>query len=165
MSLATLDVNGLYIILFIRGSPPEKNDFHWGLYLHQHPSNGGTKYHVKGLGAGWIADHGHTAGVFKSFLLVGLIKIANVPTGWEDYADQTIRTYDGDLNSGGITCKTWLFKVLELLQKEEKGRAVLKCKDLTALENEVNDWGNRFSFDAADDVQPRPVGASTICGL
>ena len=87
MSLADLKAGGLYVILFIRGDPPEKDTFHWGLYLHKNVANGGTKFHIKNQGSGWIADHGPTSGVFKSFLLVGLFRIAEAPTGWEGYVD------------------------------------------------------------------------------
>lgn len=165
MSLANLKVNGLYIILFVRQYPPAPDDFHWGLYFHRHPDTGGTKYHIKQQGSGWIADHGPTAGVFKSFLLVGLIRIADVPAGWDSFLDQTIRTYDNQLNTPGITCRVWLFWVLALLQKPINGQRILRCNNLGALETEVKGWGNANARGAADNVQPRPVAASSLCGL
>ncbi|KAJ5227678.1 hypothetical protein N7489_008386 [Penicillium chrysogenum] len=165
MSLANLKVNGLYIILFIRNFPPAQNDFHWGLYFHRHPDTGGTKYHIKQQGSGWIADHGPTVGVFKSFLLVGLFRVAHVPTGWEGLLDQTIRTYDTQLNTPGITCRVWVLWVLALLQKSINGQKILKCSDLGALETEVKNWGNVNAMGAAENVQPRPVTTSSLCGL
>ncbi|KAJ5419454.1 uncharacterized protein N7487_003004 [Penicillium crustosum] len=165
MSLANLKVNGLYIILFIRNHPPVQNDFHWGLYFHRHPDTGGTKYHIKQQGSGWIPDHGPTAGVFKSFLLVGLFRIAHVPSGWEGLLDQTIRTYDGQLNAPGITCRVWVLWVLALLQKSINGQTILKCSNLNALEIEVKNWGNANARGAADNIQPRPVATSALCGL
>lgn len=165
MSLSNLKVNGLYIILFIRAHPPPKNDFHWGLYLHRHPDDGGTKYHVKQQGSGWIADHGNTAGVFKSFLLVGLFRIADVPMGLEAQVDQTIRTYDNQLNQPGISCRVWLLWILGFLQKPLSGQIVLKCNDLEALENETKEWGNGHAMGAATNVQPRPIGSSSLCNL
>lgn len=78
MPLSDLTINGLYVILFVRDSPPDENDFHWGLYFHTHPDNGGTKYHIQGQRNGWLPDHGPTAGVFKSSLLVGLFEIAKI---------------------------------------------------------------------------------------
>ena len=87
MSLNTVQVNGLCVILFLRTSPHTPNNFHWGLYLHRSPQQGGTKYHIKQQGSGWIADHGPTAGVFKSFLLIGLFQIATIPAGWEGHVD------------------------------------------------------------------------------
>ncbi|KAJ5098320.1 hypothetical protein N7532_005321 [Penicillium argentinense] len=79
MAPPDLQVNSLYILLFNRNDPPQPNDFHWGLYLHQNPVSGGTKYHIKTVGPGWIPDHGTTAAIMKEFLLVGLLRIADVP--------------------------------------------------------------------------------------
>lgn len=98
-------------------------------------------------------------------MLVGLVHIADVPFGWESSVDTTIRSFDGNLNDAGVTCKTWLFRVLDLLREEERGYAVLRCDDLVALEREITDWGNRYALDADKNVQPRPVGESTICNL
>ncbi|RAK95536.1 uncharacterized protein BO80DRAFT_260826 [Aspergillus ibericus CBS 121593] len=165
MSLSNLKVNGLYIILFIRNHPPVQNDFHWGLYFHRHPRTGGTKYHVKQQGSGWMPDHGPTAGVFKSFLLVGLFRIADVPAGWEGHLDQAIRTYDNQLNTPGVTCRVWVFWVLALLQKPISGQIILKCGNLATLEAEVKAWGNVHAMGAADNDQPRPVAASALCEL
>ncbi|KAK8176180.1 hypothetical protein IWX90DRAFT_484137 [Phyllosticta citrichinensis] len=73
MSLKDLHPGGLYIILFVQDSPPELDQFHWGLYVHIDENKGGTKHHIKGLlSGGWIPDRGVTMGVFKSSLLVGL---------------------------------------------------------------------------------------------
>ncbi|KAJ6112279.1 hypothetical protein N7523_002101 [Penicillium sp. IBT 18751x] len=161
MSVSNLKVNSLYIILFIRGHPPAPNDFHWGFYFHRHPDTGGTKYHIKQQGSGWIADHGPTAGVFKSFLLVGLFRIADVPAGWEGLLDQSIRTYDSRLNAQSITCRVWVLWILALLQNSK----ILKCNDLNGLETEVKAWGNANARGAADNLQPRPVANSSLCGL
>lgn len=139
MSPANLKVNGLYIMLFIRNHPPVPNDFHWALYFHRHLNTGGTKYHIKQPGSGWITDHAPTAGVLNSFLLVGLFRIADVPSGWEGLLDQTVRTYDTQLNVPGITCRVWVLWVLALLQKSIDGQTILKCSDLNALEIEVKD--------------------------
>ncbi|KMP02506.1 hypothetical protein CIRG_10329 [Coccidioides immitis RMSCC 2394] len=165
MSLSDLKVNGLYIILFIRHDPPVQDNFHWGLYLHRHSQTGGTKYHIKQQGAGWITNHGPTAGVFKSFLLVGLFRIADIPAGWEGHVDQTIRTYDSQINNPDISCRVWLLWVLALLQKPVNGQVILKCDNLAALETEVKTWGNANAMGAAVNEQPRPIGASALCGL
>ncbi|PYH75366.1 hypothetical protein BO82DRAFT_33262 [Aspergillus uvarum CBS 121591] len=165
MSLSSLKINGLYILLFIRDDPPAQNDFHWGLYLHRNSETGGTKYHIKQQGSGWITDHGPTAGVFKSFLLIGLFRIADVPMGWENHLDQTLKTYDNRLNTPGTTCRVWVFWVLGLLQKPIAGKTILKCDNLQSLEAEVKNWGNANAASAAENLQPRPLGASTLCGL
>lgn len=146
-------------------TPPVQNDFHWGLYFHRNPITGGTKYHIKQQGSGWISDHGPTAGVFKSFLLVGLFKIADVPTGLEGHLDQILRTYDRQLNTSGVTCRVWVLWVLALLQKPINGQKILKCSNLSALEVEAKNWGNQNAIGAADNVQPRPVATSTLCEL
>ncbi|KAF2463838.1 uncharacterized protein BDR25DRAFT_347000 [Lindgomyces ingoldianus] len=161
MSLESLQNNGLFVILFLRTSPHTTNNFHWGLYLHRFGKRGGTKYHIKQQGAGWITDHGNTAGVFKSFLLVGLFQIATIRDGWEDYVDQQLRTYDSSLNnSPNITCRVWVLWVLALLQKEVNGYKLLKCADLSALEAEIMEWGNANAAAADANQQPRPVAVS-----
>jgi hypothetical protein len=63
-----------------------------------------------------------------------------------------------------ITCRTWVLKILYLLQKPENG-SILKCDDLGALEAEIKDWGNEFAPGAAQNVQPRQIGYSKICML
>ncbi|KAF2796642.1 hypothetical protein K505DRAFT_335024 [Melanomma pulvis-pyrius CBS 109.77] len=157
----TLKVNGLYIMLFLRTSPHTTNNFHWGLYLHRNPQQGGTKYHIKNQGSGWIADHGPTSGVLKSFLLVGLLQIAAIPNNWEDHVDQQLRTYDSVLNDlSDMTCRVWIFLVLALLQKEVNGYKILKCTDLTALEADIMAWGNQNAASADANHQPRPVSIS-----
>ncbi|KAL4881775.1 hypothetical protein BJY04DRAFT_188099 [Aspergillus karnatakaensis] len=72
--LAQLPVNNLYIVLWIRDDPPRPNDFHWAYYFHTISSRG-TKYHVKDIGNGWIADHAPTGGIFKSLFLHVVIKL------------------------------------------------------------------------------------------
>jgi hypothetical protein len=103
----------------------------------------------------------------KSFLLVGLFRIADVLARWEGHLDQTLRTYDSQLNTPGVTCRVWILWVLALLQQPItiNGQIILKCNDLAALEAEVKNWGNENAMSAANNVQPRPVAASTLCGL
>lgn len=165
MSLDTLEVSSLYIILFIRDDPPPLNDFHWGLYFHQDRKHGGTKYHIKQQSDAWTSDHGITRGVFKSFLLVGLFRIADVPAGLGSHLDRSLKTYDGNLNIPGISCHAWLFWVLALLQNPVDGKIILKCTDLKTLENEALSWGNANAIAASENRQPRPVETSLPCGL
>lgn len=166
MSDTTIRENGIYILLFIRTSPHTLNNFHWALYVHHNGHQVGTKYHVKQQGAGWITDHGVTIGVLKEFLLVGLFQIGVIPTGQEAYTDQQLRTYDAMLNDlPDITCKTWLFRVLRLLQKEIDGTAILKCADLLALEEEILTWGNDNAEGTETNRQPRPIAVSSKFAL
>ncbi|KAJ5908485.1 hypothetical protein N7495_001167 [Penicillium taxi] len=104
MSLSTLKVNSLYVVLFIRADPPLPDDFHWAFYFHC-SETGGTKYHIKNLGSGWMPDHAPNTGIFKEFLLVGLFKVANIPVKMESLMDEAMRTYDFQLIETEI--KTW----------------------------------------------------------
>jgi hypothetical protein len=164
MSLKDLKHGSLYVILSIRKDPPVKDDFHWGLYLHEDIPEGGTNYHIKQTN-GWTTDHGRTRGVFKSFLLVGLFRIADVPASLLGHADRTIRTYDNQTNTPGKTCRVWGFLVLELLKKKTNGHTILKCDNLDALQREIFDWGNSNAAAAAANKQPRALGVSRICQI
>lgn len=165
MSLETLTENSLCILLYIRHDPPEPNNFHWAFYFHGDSQRGGTKYHVKDIGEGWIPDHGVVRAVSKEFLLVGLFKIADVPAGQEEYLDQAMRSFDDRLNIPETTCKVWLLWIANILQRPNDGQRILKTDDSDALEREIKEWGNTHAMSAARNEQPRPVGASLICGL
>ncbi|KAJ5700922.1 hypothetical protein N7493_011968 [Penicillium malachiteum] len=165
MSLETLDTNSLYVLLFIRDHPPKPNDFHWAYYFHRDTKRGGTKYHVRGVGGGWIPAHEDTHAVMKEFLLVGLFKIADISPKHEEKIDPIMRTFDGQLNRPEITCRVWLLWVLDILQHTDDGDRIVKCDTLNDLEAEIKDWGNQHAMSAANNVQPRPAGASLICGL
>ncbi|RDW86892.1 uncharacterized protein DSM5745_03534 [Aspergillus mulundensis] len=139
--------NNVYIALFVRADPPIPNDFHWALYLPEYASKG-TKYHIVNEGVGWIAAHASEtpAGILKSFLLVGLIRVAaiNSQEHLAAKADALLRSHDNRLNDKeGTTCRTWLLEICE--------------GDMEKLEAVVKDWGNRFADAAVKNVQPRPV--------
>lgn len=166
MAPPELQVGGLYVLLFTRNDPPKANDFHWGLYLHQNPLTGGTKYHIKTVGPGWIPDHGVNAAVMREFLLVGLFRIADVPVPWYPHLDRTFRSLDASLNHPAQTCRVWVLDVLSELQKLMDGEErIFKCDDLLALQQEIFDWGNLHAMSAAKNDQPRPIDASKLCGL
>lgn len=119
------------------------------------------KYHVRGMGEGWMADHANTLGVFKSNFLVGLFQLANIPDSLGDRAKDLITQEDSMLNSiPGNTCLVWLMRALSRLQSE----GILKCSDLSALEREIKDWGNSQQLSAIDAEKPRPLGKSSLCG-
>ncbi|KAL4921964.1 hypothetical protein BDW62DRAFT_99385 [Aspergillus aurantiobrunneus] len=118
--------NTLCISLFIRADPPLPNDFHWALYHPTTPTSG-TKYHITNEGHGWIAGHSRESppGHLKSFLLVGLIRIASVNTNTGDpddlnsKIDGILRSHDNKLNDkDGVTCRTWLLEMLGILYRE-----------------------------------------------
>ncbi|KAL5364365.1 hypothetical protein BJX96DRAFT_178882 [Aspergillus floccosus] len=167
MSLS-LTPNTLYIAIYVRTDPPVPDNFHWALYYHHDAARGGTKYHITnewGQSA-WMASHGPESNILKTFLLVGLLRIVDIPSGAANAIDQLIRSYDGQLNDLGVTCRTWVFRVLRLLQGQEptaistvEDGNVLDAKvDLELLEREVMDWGKRYAEESCRNMQPRPVG-------
>ncbi|KAJ5242779.1 uncharacterized protein N7469_001106 [Penicillium citrinum] len=155
----------LYVLLFNRNDPPIVNDYHWALYLHENPTTGGTKYHIKTVGPGWIPDHGSTVAIMKQFLLVGLFRIADVPEELYPHLDRTFRSQDANLNHPTQTCRVWLLHLLSQLQRPVDGKTIIECDDLSALQQEILDWGNLHAMSAAANEQPRPIGASNLCGL
>ncbi|KAF9893159.1 hypothetical protein FE257_012571 [Aspergillus nanangensis] len=149
--------NTLYIVLYIRTDPPIPDNFHWALYHHHPTVTQRTKYHITNEGSdGWIASHSHESNILKTFLLVGLVRIADVSVASISTVDQVIRSYDSQVNTMDVTCRTWLLRVLSRLQMSDLG--VLRGIDLDILEKEVKAWGNRFAKEACVNVQPRPVG-------
>ncbi|KAK2810171.1 hypothetical protein FQN50_003141 [Emmonsiellopsis sp. PD_5] len=158
-ALSRLALNTLYIVLYIRFDPPRQNDFHWGFYFHTH-STGGSKYHIRNLGNGWIPDHGPSGGVFKSNFLCVLIQIALVPEAKKPQLDQIMRSLDSNINAiPGVSCRVWLFTVLQGLVQH----GIVRCTDLAALQQECMGIGNQYMADAAVNRQPRPVVRSTLC--
>lgn len=158
-ALSRLPLNALYIVLYIRSDPPQPNDFHWGYYFHTSPQ-GGSKYHMRNLGGGWIPDHGPTGGVFKSNFLCVLVQIATVAQAEHAQLDQIMRSRDRDVNSiPGVTCRVWLIVILQQLIQH----GLVRCSSVDALVQECMDFGNQHSAEAASNMQPRPVVRSRIC--
>lgn len=158
-ALARLPPNALFIVLWIRSDPPRQNDFHWGYYFHSGPQ-GGTKYHMKNIGGGWIPDHGPTGGVFKSNFLCVLIQVATIPETARSSLDQIMRSHDGDVNNiPGVTCRVWLVKTLEKLIQH----GLVRCGSPDELQQECMSFGNQYSPGAAINQQPRPVVRSRLC--
>ena len=88
------------------------------------------------------------------------------PMESESLLDETMRAFDGVLNDApGIRCSAWVPWILALLQKGIDGKKILKYDDLDALVAEITDWGNSHARNAASNVQPRPLTASSLCGL
>lgn len=178
-ALETLPPNTLYIALWIRNDPPETNDFHWALYHHHNASIGGKKYDVKGINKNnshWVTDHAWTGNIFKTNFLCVLIRIADLGHGDGDDGerlDEGIHALDGCVNDiPGVTCRVWLFVVLERLVRE----GVWGLRDdigdvdgggdglgLLRLEKECMEFGNRVRQEAALNIQPRPVVVSRFC--
>ncbi|CAI7643010.1 unnamed protein product [Penicillium glandicola] len=145
-SLAGLPPNTLHISLYIRSDPPLPNDFHWAFYLHQgtKATPGGTKYHARGIGGGWIAGHEATAGIFAENFLCVVIQIATITPSAHGCVDEIMKSYDESLNSiPGITCR------------------FVRC-DIGELENDCLEFGNEHSETASVNEQPRPVVKSRV---
>lgn len=158
--LVRLPIDRLYIVMWIRDDPPQPNDFHWGYYHHKSPYTGGTKYHFKNLGSGWMADHGPTGGVFKSKFLCVLVQIAEIPANKENILSQVMRTYDTSWSSiPGMSFRVWLFRIMALLIQH----GLVRCDNIPALEQECKDIGNQHRGDAAGNRQPRPVRVARTC--
>ena len=65
-----------------------------------------------------------------------------------------MRTYDDVVNEmPGLTCRTWIFSILELLRDD----GTFACGDLAAIQREIPDFGNEHAASAVMAVQPRPV--------
>jgi hypothetical protein len=106
-----LPPGALYIALWLRSDPPPPDDFHWAFYYHKEP-RAGTIYQVKGLGEGWITDHGVQGCILKSLFLCCLVRIGDIPATEEQSLERIIRSRDSSLNEfPNITCKVWLFNV------------------------------------------------------
>ena len=112
-----------------------------------------------------MSDHGPVTEILKEFLLVGLFRVADVRPELYNHIDKTIRSLDDRLNVPGNTCRVWVLDIIALLQEPVGGYQVLRCRDISALQQEIFDWGNERAAAAAANEQPRPVGASMICGL
>ncbi|GES61844.1 hypothetical protein ATEIFO6365_0011036100 [Aspergillus terreus] len=125
----SLTPNTLYIALYVRTDPPVPDNFHWAL-------------------APWMASHGPESNILKTFLLVGLLRIVDIPPGAADPVDQLIRSYDAQLNDLGESSP---------VDAVEDGKVLDAKVDLGMLEREVMDWGNRYAAEACQNVQPRPI--------
>ncbi|OQE36110.1 hypothetical protein PENCOP_c012G07008 [Penicillium coprophilum] len=159
-SLAGLPPSTLHISLYIRSDPPLPNDFHWAFYLHKGTSStpGGTKYHARGIGGGWIAAHEATAGIFTENFLCVIIQIATIRPTAHEHVDEIMRSCDKSLNSiPGITCRVWILTVLRRLVDE----GVVHC-DIGELEKDCLGFGNEHSATASANEQPRPVAKSRV---
>ncbi len=157
-----LVVGGIYIMVFLRDTP---ENLYWALYHHLTESSG-TKYHIKGIGVAWIADHGTTSGVMRSMYLIGVMRIGYCAP--QDYhkVDTIVRSVPTDQAPPGynsLTCRTWALHVVRLLGSGSND--YVRCNDINALEQEVTKWGAENYNSAYVNEQPRPVENSKVCQL
>lgn len=156
-----LNKNSLYVVLYLHGFGIESFKFHWALYFHDETHNGGIKYHIRDIGAGWIPEHGHKGGIAKEAFLVGLIEVArNVLEEWHAMLDTLARASDEVLNATpGVTCRTWALDVL--LRLIDAG--LMEGCDLGILEQEILGIGEEWRPAALLAELPRPIRSSRIC--
>ena len=113
---------------------------------------------------GWITKHEWVGNIFKTNFLCVLVRIAELGVGGDEKVklDAAIRSLDGRVNSvPGVTCRVWLFVIMEVLVKEGFVRCDGSGED---LEEECKQLGNGASGAAAENQQPRPVVVSSLCG-
>lgn len=157
----SLSKNSLYVALYLHGFGTESFKFHWALYFHDETHNGGIKYHIRDIGAGWMPEHGHKGGIAKEAFLVGLIEVArNVLEDWHAVLDTLARAGDGVLNATpGITCRTWALDVLSRLIDA----GLMENCDLGILEQEILGMGEEWRPSALLAELPRPIRSSRLC--
>ena len=161
--LSALEPGALYIILFYRST--NDNDFHWGLYYHINPNDGGWKYHILGSHEHWFPDHGFgmTTGALASNKLVGLVRVTNLGVGRDvpEAVRRIITAEDEKLGEiVGLTCRIYVARACGRL----KAGLYLDFSDWTRLQTEVFEFGNRARTDFAEGQgpKPRPVMRSTV---
>ncbi|KAG6862724.1 hypothetical protein C0993_001820, partial [Termitomyces sp. T159_Od127] len=144
-----LEIGALYIALYARDDP---SSFHWAIY-HHWSSTTGTKFHIRNItsAGGWFSEHKHNSGIMKEFLLVGLMKIADVPADLTEafHASVTAVPYD----SPTVNCLSWVRDALEAaISAGTIGRF-----SIDEMEREAQAFGSSQFDDAARNVQPRPI--------
>ncbi|OCH89361.1 hypothetical protein OBBRIDRAFT_667755 [Obba rivulosa] len=147
-----LQANSLYLAIYARDTP---DDYHWALYYHG-TADGGTKFHIRNLGQGWIAEHEQTNSIMKQFLLIGLMKFASIrPDAVKALHDTIVAV---PYNAPGINCRTWVLDAIQAVMSA----GLIHHFSLDQLETEAKVFGFN-QFDAAvQNVQPRPVTTSVI---
>ncbi|KAI0649416.1 hypothetical protein C8Q79DRAFT_512159 [Trametes meyenii] len=176
-----LRVGAIYLVLFIRmdfhpGANPStpnagtERTFHWGLYHHEHPTQGGHKYHIQNVGrgssTGWVSDHKLTRGVMRSMLLAGVLRIGYCPPENAQDLFRIMQSWPLNQNPPGfpqLTCRTWTLHMIRTLSADP--RQYVRCPDIFALENEAVQWGGHQWQGALGAHKPRPIEDSRVCLL
>ncbi|MCJ1420122.1 hypothetical protein MMC32_006479 [Xylographa parallela] len=159
--LSHLKPDSLHIVLFSRW-PIEPNSFHWGLYLHQNELSGGKKFHVDGRQGRWKTDHGTTKGALTSSMLIGLVRIADVPMNQADTVAKLITAEDAMINEiEGFRCRLYVERACERL----KAQGHVQFTSWEVLQQDMEAFGNRYANEAEQNIQPRPIAVALKCGL
>ncbi|KAG6890664.1 hypothetical protein C0992_013336 [Termitomyces sp. T32_za158] len=144
-----LEIGALYIALYARDDP---SSFHWAIY-HHWSSTKGTKFHIRNIvpGQGWFSEHKPNIGIMKEFLLVGLMKIADVPADLTEALHTSITAvpYDGP----NVNCLSWVKDALEAAMSA----GAIGRFSIDEMEQEAQAFGSSQYDDASQNVQPRPI--------
>ncbi|KAL4069149.1 hypothetical protein J3A83DRAFT_3489563 [Scleroderma citrinum] len=136
--------------------------YHWGLYYHcsrNATMQSGVKFHINlDMGSNrWMTDHGWTNGVLNSTRLIGLLRIASIPTyRSKDMMNLIERTPH---NAQGITCRVWVLNAIQNLM----AFGLVRCMGISWLENEAIAFGLAEDPYCQCNVQPRPTRQSRVC--
>lgn len=165
MSDRRIEDGGLYICLWAQDEWSKTDDgmFQFALYFHINSTNGGTEYKVEGQPGALTARHvGVRSHIHKSITVVGLLKIAQVPSSLQDIMDQQLRSQDNALNTTpNRTAKDWIFSILQVLQQQVQGTSILRQRSLVDLEAELIAFGQLHISAAEKNKQPRPITVSS----
>lgn len=142
-----LETGALYIALYARDDP---SSFHWAIY-HHWSSTRGTKFHIRNIGSGWFSEHEPNSGIMKEFLLVGLMKIADVPADLTEALHASITAVPHD--SPTVNCLSWVRDSLEAAMSA----GAVRRFSIDELEQDARAFGASQFDDAAQNVQPRPI--------
>ena len=149
-----LRIDSLYIFLDARSDSPD-DGFHWGLYHHTSPTSG-MKYHIRNLGEGWITEHAANTSITKQFLLVGMLRIANVPESRWNTLDTIVQSVP--YVEPGTTCRTWVLDAIRRLATVE----IVSYSSLDDLETDAKTFGVTYFDGVLTNVQPRPIADSLV---
>ncbi|KAF4634258.1 hypothetical protein G7Y89_g3848 [Cudoniella acicularis] len=159
--LSDLTPGFLYITLYSR-EDDSLGKFHWAVYYHLNAQIGGTKYHIRGSIGRWMAAHEQAKGILKEFLLVGLVHVAVIDEGKNKVVDTLARVEDDTVNQiEGTTCHFWARRFCEGL----RAARVMDFRSWKELEEELVTWGIENDESSLENVQPRPLSFSKVCGL
>ena len=170
MSTATLTPGGLYIFLYLNSTTGQRQ-FHWALYHHYDHHDEmkrnatvtytkGYKYHIRNIGAGWIADHSSKSGIINSTFLIGSILIGNIDPSLSKQVTDIVTQYDETLNDiPGVTCRVWLETVLQNLID---GNILKLGGTIAQLGEEIMQIGDENEGDALIGILPRPTWTSSL---
>jgi hypothetical protein len=150
---------GLY--LFIRGNPSIPG--HHGLYRHK-SGNGGSEYHARNIGFGWVKETGITHGLPESMGMILLLHVGVVPedefSSFESILKGiAVRPYDSSFN-----CIVWAREALEALVSQ-RVVALKPHKSVEDLLEEAQVVSLSMRDDVMDGTKTPQAIDSNVCML